>query len=270
MNGYYKSYLTWISEERALLWIKGKPGAGKSTLLSFIYRVYQQRAISKRGINLDFFFHGRGTLLQKTSEDMFRSLLHQLFTQCHSVRSSIRTVFKEKRSFGEAEKDWQWQSRELEELLFNGVIHAAKRHAITIFVDALDEAGADVACELTSYLHRLNDDLAVQKRSGRICISCRHYPVISRSRSLEVCVEDENRRDISTYVRNKLSSESVEKGSRSDPTYDLRALAEDVIIKASGVFQWVKLVVPMMIKLSWEGESLSYIKERLAEVPEDL
>ena len=249
-----KAYLTWISKERKLLWIKGKPGAGKSTLVAFIYRVYQHRTDFKRVINLSFFFHGRGALLQKTPEGMFRSLLYQLFTQCHLVRPSVRVAFEEKRPYGEAGKDWKWQSKELDKLLFNAVIHAAKAHAITIFVDALDEAGADVASELTSYFHRLKDELVVRKCHGKICISCRHYSVISSSRSLEVWVKNKNRRDISTYVQGKLSSESVEENLTN-------VLAENVVDKASGVFQWARLVVPMMIKLSREGESLSYIKK---------
>ena len=81
---------------------------------------------------------------------MFRSLLHQLFIQVRSVRPPIRAAFKEKQTFGKAGGDWEWQCKELEDLFSNAVICTAKVQAMTIFVDAIDEAGSDVANELAS------------------------------------------------------------------------------------------------------------------------
>jgi ankyrin repeat domain-containing protein 50 len=266
----HQSYLRWISQEHKLLWLKGKPGSGKSTSLAFIYRAYKNQATTIEAITLDFFFHGRGAPLQKTPEGMFRSLLHQVFTQCHSVRSPIRVVFKEKRLWGQPERDWRWHSRELEDLLSNAIIHAAKTHVITIFVDALDEAGAEAAHELVSYFHRLKENVVARQGKMKICVSCRHYPVIIRSPSLDICVEDENRDDISNYVQSVLRSEGLEEEFSTDLTNEWYALAKEVIDKASGIFQWARLVVPIITQLLREGESLSFIKQRLAEVPEAL
>src|SRR4051812_12638145 len=85
-----EDYITWTREERGLLWIKGKPGAGKSTLMAYIYRQPKNMPLEDRTLALDFFFHGRGTPLQKTQIGMFRSLLHQIFTLDPSVRAPIR------------------------------------------------------------------------------------------------------------------------------------------------------------------------------------
>jgi hypothetical protein len=78
-----------------------------------------------------------------------------------------------------------------------------------LFVDALDEAGADTASELAEYFHELNN-LVVESRTAKICISCRHYLVVSSHTSLEICVEDENHEDIATYVEEKLDTERPE------------------------------------------------------------
>ena len=266
----HAAYTIWISKARGLLWIKGKPGAGKSTLMAFIYRAYQERLSSKKSLSLSFFFHGRGVALQKTPTGMFRSLLHQLFIKVPSVRPSVRAAFKEKQLFGVAGKDWEWQRKELEDLFSNAVICTAKRQAMTVFVDAIDEAGSGVAIELASYFHHLNDRLAAVAGNGRICISCRHYPVVATSSSLEVCVDRENRGDISTYVQEKLSSEIAKEPLSSGTMDDWLALDKDVVSKSSGVFQWARLVVPMIFTYCREGESLGYIRRRLTEVPEEL
>lgn len=91
-----------------------------------------------------------------------------------------------------------------------------------------------------------------------------------RSLSLEVFVEKVNREDISTYFQNVISSEHAEEDSSSDLTAEWYTLAEDVIDKASGVFQRVTIVVSKINKLRREEESFSYIKEKLAEVPKGL
>jgi ankyrin repeat domain-containing protein 50 len=92
----HESYTKWLSKKHGLLWIKGKPGAGKSALLAYIYRIFQENISAQVDLSLEFFFHGRGAALQKTSIGMFRSLLHQLYTKDKSSRDSIRKAFHDK------------------------------------------------------------------------------------------------------------------------------------------------------------------------------
>ena len=266
----HESYTTWMSRERGLLWVKGKPGTGKSTLMAFIYRAFQAVPVHARHVNLDFFFHGRGTPLQKTPIGMFRSLLHQLFTRAHSMRGPIRKVFQEKKAFGAPGKDWEWQLKELQDLFFNAVTYVAKTRPITIFIDALDEAGSKAAQELVTYFHILNDRLVASNSATRICISCRHYPVVARIPGLEICVENENHEDISTFVQDRLNSKFLiwEKDSTSIDT--CRALGDAIVERALGVFQWASLVVPMVTKRLNDGESSEEIQQMLARVPEGL
>ena len=266
----HESYTAWIGKERELLWIKGKPGAGKSTLMAFIYRALQENTFSKQGLSLDFFFHGRGTALQKTPIGMFRSLIHQLYTKVSLVRLSIRAAFREKRGFGEAGTGWEWQRKELEDLFSNAVIHAAKLRTITIFVDALDEAGGEVARELAVYYHNLNDRLAAERGTARICISCRHYPILATNTSLQICVEDDNHDDIVEYVNHMLNT-GISKWEMATLSIDeCQALEKTIVERALGVFQWARLVVPLIIDLTRQGESLAYIYQELSKVPQEL
>jgi ankyrin repeat protein len=265
----HKSYRTW-STQGGLLWVKGNPGTGKSTLMAYVYRAFQAVPEHERHVILNFFFHGRGTTLQKTPTGMFRSLLHQLFTRARSVRGPIRKAFHEKRVFGEPAKDWKWQLKELQDLFLNGVTDVAKTRAITIFIDALDEAGVEAAAELVAYFHILNDRLIADNIVTRICISCRHYPVVSDNSSLGIHVEDENYRDILIFVQDWLNSKVLAWEKDSNSIDACQALKDTIVEKASGVFQWAQLVVPMVIERLNGGESFEEIRLMLARVPERL
>ena len=155
-------------------------------------------------------------------------------------------------------------------MLFNAIIRAVDAYAIVIFIDALDEAGAESANEFMAFFHRLKDEATDRNGNLKICISCRHYPVIIRNLCLEICVESENGKDISIYVLNTLIPGDFLEDSTKNRINQWHALAQDIIDKAVGIFQWVKLVVPLMNQLREDGESLSYIKKRLAEVPKGL
>lgn len=238
--------------------------------MAYFYRAFQAVPAHKRHVNLNFFFHGRGTTLQKTPIGMFQSLLHQLFTRTRSVRGPIQKAYKEKTMFGEHGKGWEWQLKELQDLFFNAVICIAETRPVTIFIDALDEAGTKTAEDLVMYYHSLNDRLIDSNNATRICISCRHYPVVALIPGLEIYVEKENHEDISTFVHDQLYSRV--RGWEGDLTAidACRALEDSIVGKALGVFQWASLVVVMVAKWLNYGESSEDIHQMLAKVPEEL
>lgn len=206
-----EKYQNWVDYKTGLLWVKGKPGAGKSTLMAFIYRDLLKEQNGRKGgerhIRLEHFFLGRGFPLQKNSNGMFRSLLHQLLSADWAIRRAILLEFKGKKLFGVAGKDWNWTDKEMRRLFLESVLNVAKRRTITILVDALDESGPE-APALVEYFHTLHDKLekAGTARAVRMCISCRHYPVFATTPSLSIVVEDHNIGDIKRYVNENLDS----------------------------------------------------------------
>jgi ankyrin repeat protein len=264
----HKSYTNWLSKQRGLLWIKGKPGAGKSTLLAYIYRIIQETTSDQADLSLEFFFHGRGAALQKTSIGMFRSLLHQLYTRDSSTREPIRKAFHDKEVFGEVGTGWEWQLRELQDLFFSAILAAAKFRKIIIFIDALDEAGPD-AKDLVDYFHGMNDQLNEAKSTAAICISCRHYPITAVIPGLDVLVEENNHDDISLYVQVRLRSNfRVDQNEADSKAWS--EIEKKIVKDASGVFQWARLVVTMVLEQYEEGESWDDIQLMLAKVPREL
>jgi len=74
----HPTYQQWDANGQGLLWVKGKPGSGKSTLMKHIVRERGRIQPEGRNLNIVFYFHGRGTELQKSPMGLFRALIHQI------------------------------------------------------------------------------------------------------------------------------------------------------------------------------------------------
>ncbi|CAG8905492.1 unnamed protein product [Penicillium egyptiacum] len=229
-----EKYQSWRNKSRGLLWIKGKPGAGKSTLMVFLHDRLKILQDDSQGIRLDFFFTARGTEMQRTPLGMLRSLLNQLLICDATIRPQVREIFEQRcKQFGYGEGKWQWPRVVLEELLAGVILASASRQHVTVFVDALDEAGAESAQQLAAYFHRLIDRAEKMNVAVRICIACRHYPIMESARAMEIYVEEHNHKDIATYIKDILADTEV----GDSPSEETRqTLVEQLIQQANGVF----------------------------------
>ncbi|CAG8215959.1 unnamed protein product [Penicillium olsonii] len=263
-----EKYQYWSSESRGLLWIKGKPGAGKSTLMVFLHGKLKSLQNGNHGIHLDFFFTARGTEMQRTPLGMLRSLLNQIFDRDATVRPKVHEAYAQRcRLFGYGEGKWEWSQAVLEELLADVIVASASRQNVTVFVDALDETGTEPAQQLAVYFHRLIDQAAKRNAAIRICISCRHYPIIGSDQIVEIHVEQHNHKDIATYIKNILAEVEVEDNQNEEMK---EIVIEQLIQQANGVFQWARLIVPLARKRISDGESLDDIRFWVREVPAEL
>ncbi|KAJ5910508.1 hypothetical protein N7504_005151 [Penicillium tannophilum] len=262
-----EKYKSWRSQSSGLLWIKGKPGAGKSTLMAFLHDRLKTLRDESQGIRLDFYFTARGTELQRTPLGMFRSLLNQIYERDTTVRSQVRIVYEQRcRQFGFGELKWEWPRPVLEELLTGAILESASRQPVNVFVDALDEAGAESAQQLATYFHRLIDRAATKSSAVQICISCRHYPIIGNAQAIEIYVEDHNHEDIAAYINDTLADTEL----GDDPSQGKRELLRQLIQQANRVFQWAHLMMPLVKRKMLEGESFDDICRWLREIPTGL
>ena len=254
----HKKYTTWLARPHTLLWIAGKPGAGKSTLIRY---ALQKVSCSEDAI-ASFFFYGRGSDLQKSSYGLFRSLLHQLLDKIPEMMSDFITLYKKKRDTKQKSgSDCEWYERELQEFLENWILSTSRERPIQVYVDALDEGGEDVAVKLVQYFEELIGRLSSTSAGFKVCFSCRHHPVLAPENVLKICVEDENDQDIAIYVR-----QSLMKHHFSDPV-EAQKLEQDIVRRASGVFQWVVLIIPIVAKSKKEGASSKKISQKIEKTP---
>ena len=256
-----EKYTTWLARSQALLWIEGKPGAGKSTLLRYAVRQPRQ----SNDIVASFFFSARGAPIQQTSLGMFRSLLHQLLEKNPEMLSKFSLMYEKKRDtqLGPGQ-NLEWHERELREFLDSYTTILPEAHPIRIYVDALDESGQDVAIGLVNYFRKLTSRPSLTRAGISVCFSCRHYPVLAPSHELEkICVEKKNYQDIRTHVRTSLRDKFPDEG-------DALELERNIVEKASGVFQWVILVIRIILKLNEDGANLKRIRQKIEELPDKL
>ncbi|KAK1977787.1 hypothetical protein LZ30DRAFT_730850, partial [Colletotrichum cereale] len=254
----HKTFEEWTRQHRGLVWIKGKPGSGKSTLMKYALKnvppLYKMKPLV-----LSFFFHGRGHELQRSLPGLFRSLLHQLLDKVPGALSDLIDTFDHRqKTVGEAGEKWQWHVPMLQTFFQSSLSNILKHRAILVFIDALDECGEEPAVQLVEFLKQTLPGLSSSDSQLGICFSCRHYPIIELDDGLTITIDQENGRDIDTYVRARLSS---------DQDSGIQSLLSQ---RAQGVFVWAHLVIDRVLKMKRNGESPGRIKREIERVPPKL
>ena len=118
---------TWLqgtgAEWDPLFWIKGKPGSGKSTLMKYAINhpmTWQRLRNIEAGdwICVAFFFHDRGSAIQKSIEGMLTEILSTLLQRLPELLFAIEPEYK---SLVEAQKNQSpsWSLDSLKSALVN-------------------------------------------------------------------------------------------------------------------------------------------------------
>ncbi|KAK2591973.1 hypothetical protein QQS21_010345 [Conoideocrella luteorostrata] len=252
-------YRNWKLSDRGLLWIKGKPGSGKSTLLRYALKHAEATPNIRNGAVLaSYFFHGRGTDLQRTPLGLFRSILHQVLTEVPNASPDLVATFISRQ---ETSSEWQWHQNELQGFLKTSLTNVLESRHVWLFIDALDESG-EHARRLIENFQLLLKGISQNSFSLRICFACRHYPILGGDSNVEICTEKENAQDISTYVQAKLSAAITSKVPNS--------ISQAIINGASGVFMWARLAVELVQDRDCQGWGWKKIEEDIKSVPSDL
>lgn len=133
---------------------------------------------------------------------------------------------------------------------------------LNFFVDALEGDEDDVRA-MIAFLEDLSLTAASSGFDLRVCLSSRHYPHISIERGLMIVVEDQSThsQDIQLYVNKKL---------RGQQYSEIEGLRQDLLKKASGVFLWVVLVVPMLNRVHNQGKGPAQMRAKLNSIPDTL
>ncbi|RKK67486.1 hypothetical protein BFJ69_g14454 [Fusarium oxysporum] len=211
---------------------------------------------------LSFFFHGRGSELQKTPLGLFQLLLHQLLRHVPDALSDLIDTFQQRcETIGKPSEKWQWHPRELQRLFESSLPKVLRNRPVWLFIDALDECGKENAVRLVREFKVLLQGLPFTGSQFHICFTCRHYPILDQACQFEICLEEENRQDISTYVRAQLFASRELTASM---------IPELITKHAQGVFIWAYLVVDQILDLDNGGAGLREIEDEIYSIPPDL
>lgn len=263
----------WSSGDCGILWILGGPGTGKTTLMKTVYLRTKKDHACRNVAVVGFSFTQQtqwtqqssnpGNTLPRSSVGLYRSLLHQLFSQSPQLLAQFLPHYRKKRDTQGTK--WKWHDEELRDH-FVEVATRSDMKSTFVFIDALDECQLRTAKEVVS---QLKDAVGRAGDAGgrlRICFSNRLHPDHSGNSPYSIRVEEHNSIDIEKYVSTKLFKVSEGKNSGA-----YQRLGNEILRRAKGLFLWVALVVEMLNEKYEEGGySPKKMKDMLQSVPDGL
>lgn len=265
---------TWFVNSSSLYWINGKPGSGKSTMMKYVWTHKDKFRKNSHARNVDacFFFSHRGSYIQKSLEGLLHCILYQL---CQND-ALAHTLMPLQAALPEGEQ-LKWNADTLEDALFHVLQQQVGVANVFLLLDALDEFDGNPK-RLALLLSRCVEEAKKGSINLKICFSCRPGNVFNDSfaRTPQLRVEDHTEADIARYVRTEMT-DCKAASSMLDPD-DLAyrvgvKLQSKLLMRAQGVFLWVRLVLDKLLSELTEGaspEDIEMILETLPSAIEEL
>ena len=287
----------------AIYWIQGKPGSGKSTLMKYIIREENTRRLLEIAHHhtwtiVPFFFHDRGSQIQKSIKGLLKDVLFGLidtnrtlseFAMPAFLRGQASTQGLDAISVTEAlasekavacanslhdriiSKDVKsWSIKSLEEALIGILSQAKIQLNVLFFIDALDEHSGDQK-DLLNIIRRCFLMETPPNVHVKFCLASRPEPVFKMA--FESCpglsIDEHTMGDIKRYIHGQIESSLATEDAGQDIT-ELHGLANEIANKANGMFIWVRIVVEELIERLVDGYTLDHLREILAGIPEEL
>ena len=266
----WDSFVQWLEKGSGIYWINGKPGSGKSTLMNYVHQDNRTLSLlkvwsgAKEIFTPGFFFWNAGIQLEKSTEGLLRSLLHQILQKFPDLTTpsyeNQPALGPAKDGLRKCEPIAAWTERRLQNA-FQGVMRQAQGAIRTcIFIDGLDEISGEPDVAIAVIEKMLSVDV-------KICLSSRpdrSYTEAFSSRSM-LRLQDLTEPDIKTYV-----SDRLQPWLRTESVIDISKVLSSIASKAQGVFLWVELVVKDLIKGLKNDDTLEQLEMRVTLTPSDI
>ena len=284
----------WLESDHQLYWITGKAGSGKSTLMKFLcfpttdmpsisdahdvgscgvptktYRCCQyleKWADRLPLVIVSFYFWNSGKEIQMTRGGLLRDILCQLVSQRPEIIGRIAPKHWETLCiFGHQPENWHVQL--LHNIVFQAVEMLHETSKICFFIDGLDEFASNHD-DLISMVKNLIHD----KSQVKVCVASRPWNILQDAlgHGPSLRLEDLTFNDIKVFVQSKFHADpEFEKLKCRYPSFTDQ-LIENIVVKASGVFSWVDVVVASLLGGMSRGDRIQDFQQRLDELPPDL
>jgi hypothetical protein len=269
-------FTEWLKDEQPLYWLQGKPASGKSTLMRFaLYNNQTVQCINQsRGpVSLaSFFFHDRGSTIQKSLDGLLRGLIYKILTDIPSLQAECLSSFVKDRKGLER---GVWTLMDLEATLESILSQQFQRVNLFIFIDALDEYSGKHA-DIVDFLDKVINQRPNTKSNIKICFSSRPLQIfLDRFNNVPgIVLQKWTASDIFTIINSRFNSNPrMLQYLTSSKPMDIemcQKLALEILDRAEGVFLWVRLVLDDLFEEFTAGGSIDQLYERLLILPRDL
>ncbi|KAK8040902.1 hypothetical protein PG994_013909 [Apiospora phragmitis] len=252
-----------------------KAGSGKSTLMKFRWHHGSTRKYLKawsgteRLVMASYFFWAAGDELQKSEEGLVRALLFDILRACpEELASSIKSDLSASAILTEHPRLQTWTRSTLLKV-FNFLMDQKLEAKFCFFIDGLDEYKGNTQ-GLVDLVQKL-----VSYPNIKICVSSRPWAAFRHvfgeddNADWHIKLENLTKGDIRQYVYDKLDADA--QFSRLKDT-DVRYsdIADQVMLRAQGVFLWVVLVVRSLLEGAQYDDDIADMRCRLDAIPDNL
>lgn len=229
---------------------------------------FRNGASSSRHAMASFYFHDRGTSLQKSMAGLLRAIIYQLLCQYDDLVLKVLPMYGKSRSLG-VDRLWA-REEELLQALTAIVIQQEVQADACLFIDGLDEYDGDHLAFLT-WMKELTNPSTKAGLRLKLCVSSRQLLLFEDALGgyPGFVIHEMTRPDISAYVQSRLDAQLAMQSFQQERDMG-KIFAEKVVEKASGVFVWVKLVVDELCYGLMEGDSAQELHQKIESVPENL
>ena len=298
-------FLGWLSGQQQadtpdLFWIQGKPGSGKSTLMKYALAEKKTRellALADPGTwhLVPFFFHDRGSSIQKSVIGLLQELLYRLVEANEKLLAFIPTrLIHQCLKRNTAATQVSILPQPYSENKGPDYVHQGSYSAGTLLVDDLQEAltaitGQDeVPLNVLFFIDALDEhegnhrDLIrfirnsfIPRGGSRVnmkfCLASRPDPAFTNA--FEYCpgllVHEYTREDVQLYARQQIASSILYRDIDQDMS-ELHQLTAGITQRANGVFIWVRIVIEDLIEKFIDGSAVSQLRDIFSAMPEEL
>ncbi|VUC22983.1 unnamed protein product [Clonostachys rosea] len=256
----------WLQHGTGIFWINGKPGSGKSTIMKFLVQDPRTRTllsdwkVRDPPIYVSFFFHYRGSSMQKSFEGLLRSIIHQMLCS----RPELNTIVTQFIGADDFLSSDYWTLLRLQ-IVFHEILEqtAIPLH-LTIFLDALDEFNGpkEFICKFLADIANITQ---TPTKKIRVCFSSRPWDIFVTNfqEYPSIRPEDFTRDDIMSYCLSSLKNEQISYSAYEN-------LITELVDRSRGVFLWVKLVVKDLAIATQNSHSGEELERYLQSLPTEL
>lgn len=281
-TGYrWSNFTQWLQSDEKLYWIAGKPGAGKSTLMKYLFdrpktselvASWLQKSECNRSyhvVRAGFFFWSAGSEIQRSRIGFARSMITQIWNSIwieSEIKIDVAQLFparwKRYELLDTNDEDFTWE--ELVHAL--DIILTTSNCLYLLFIDGLDEFQGDKD-DIADLIVKLSI-----KPSVKICAASRPWVEFQSKldQAPQLLMEMLTRRDMVDYINGQFTNSSEFQLMERFEKSSADALKDGIIMKASGVFLWVYVVVRTLLAGLRDGDRIKSLLDKLDSLPPEL
>ena len=268
-------FMSWLESGIGLYWCRGHPASGKSTLMKWAFNEPRTAAAlaarDGRQARVNFFFHNRGSEIQKSFKGLLQGIIYQILQESWELLPSLlpirEEILKRHQPF--------WGEEDMKKAFQCILGQQVLRLDITLFLDALDEYDGNHE-SIASFLHSIAAAVDTSLTRFKICFSSRPLQIfLDKFRDVPgFDIHEHTVEDISLVIHSKMTQNSrmCRYMQAENPEHRLLSMefGNRISSRAEGVFLWVILVLDELLDEFTEGETVRELIKKLDRLPQKL